>query len=762
MELSCKFQIFNNKNRKTILIFIFKSTQNSFGSAISITEASPSISNCTFSNNKAFYGGAVYIQNSNCTFNNCKFYQNSAGASGGAVSISPQTLSHDGQDKYAHPSFYQCLFYSNYAKEGGSILSSSSANFSYCNFFDHNLSKQTSNLTISDFQGGIISVPSLYSVYFEYCDFNNNTAYDIPGTGLIFYVSGNVIASYCSFTNNILNNTFTNTGAVFSLTQSAIIDISSSTFHNNSAGYGGLGGCLFANMFSQSTFRNCTFTSNSALMGGCFYASNGLGEIESQITTTITDCNLLSNRAAFGGAIYILGRNVNLFLSNTILSDNEASSGGGMYVTGVISGFHLHNSTLTNNRATIGTGGAIYFVNCIQELYDLFFSENLFRKSTEIVIIEDSPIIEVDISNCTFSQNYSFREGGALSLTASALVFSFTDCIFESNTASSAGSIYAFDIGNITISSSTFISCRATENDGGALSLEDIPHIHIESCLFDNNTASSSGGGILISHASSNIINCLFSHNDASASGGAISYSITAQTTQFQSTIESSNFTSNSIINHDETISGGSGGGSLNFEFFVGTISNVILTDNYADGNGGAIRIVGISNLNITSMICKNNVARGNGGCIVNSGITSSFSCSDCNITNNFSSSFGGGVSATNLTSLSGELIDNIASVGGATYLESQTADLSLVLFMRNYAMCYGNDKASQIQSIIWLQPPPTGIPPEIEFFEIETVLLDAFDQQVRCLNEFIEIKLSSTVGSTLLGELSQVIYSLF
>ena len=626
------------------------------GAVISIMNSSPSVFNCTFRKNNALMGGAIHIQNSNCKISNCKFYNNIA-KSGGAISIevpSFHSLTTGEEELSTKPFFINCLFYSNIASEGGSVFLTDSADFFNCIFKDHFLTKDLKLIhEISDYKGGVISVSSIKYTNFYQCLFDNITATNIPGTGGVFFISGNVVISNSDFFNTQLNNSFTNTGSVFSLTQSSNLQVNGSKFIGNSAGYGGLGGCLFANMFSQSSFYNCTFINNTALMGGCFYISNGEGDGNKNITTHIIGSSLISNKATFGGAIYILGRNSNLLLGDSFVYDNFASSGGGMYITGVLSGFLAYNNQFINNKALFGTGGAVYYVNCIPELYGCFSSSNSSSQSSIGVCTSETSLLEIEFVNCEFTKNEAMREGGALSLTSSSLKFIISNCNFTENIGASAGAIYSFDITYLFINLSQFSFNQATEKDGGALSLDEIPFVSIFSSKFDSNSAYSKGGSLSITQSNTNISNSFFIHNYAAITGGAISCSqndyqynnyIGEVNEDFQTNIENCEFIDNHIyrpsyLNNNNNLIGG---GALNLESYIGSLFNLILKNNSVVGNGGGIRIEGLSNINITNLHCSHNFASEKGGCISNSGSFAFFSCFNCKFLGNEASSFGG------------------------------------------------------------------------------------------------------------------------
>lgn len=89
------------------------------GGAISCIGASPTITECIFTNNFALFGGGIHLENSDAVISHCRFYNNVADAAG--------ALGADGggADCYLGgvPTFFNCLFVNNSAKSFGGGLS---------------------------------------------------------------------------------------------------------------------------------------------------------------------------------------------------------------------------------------------------------------------------------------------------------------------------------------------------------------------------------------------------------------------------------------------------------------------------------------------------------------------------------------------------------------------------------------------------------------------------------------------------------------
>lgn len=200
-------------------------------------------------------------------------------------------------------------------------------------------------------------------------------------------------------------------------------------------------------------------------------------------------------------------------------------------------------------------------------------------------------------NNCTFQNNFSEGQGGAIYVEAGSggVAFpTFDHCIFQNNEAgSSGGAIYhsGYDNGNIT---TTFTNCD-----------------------FLNNTAGSSGGGIFNHGGISGNVNpifkqCNFDSNNAIGQHGGAMYNLGTNSGSSSPTIINSRFYNNS---------GNSAGGIYNNGTIGGesspTITNCTFVENYTtdpDGNGGAIYAngsqSGTSNPIITNCIFFGNLTQ--------------------------------------------------------------------------------------------------------------------------------------------------------
>ncbi|GAF75669.1 unnamed protein product [marine sediment metagenome] len=157
---------------------------------------------------------------------------------------------------------------------------------------------------------------------------------------------------------------------------------------------------------------------------------------------------------------------------------------------------------------------------------------------------DDYGVTNLTVANCTFSNNFSWSDGGGMyvghksSVTVKNCIFSsnsthgdgagmcnrwtssstITNCAFVGNSSDGSGG-GMWNSESPTVTNCTFVGNSAV--DGGGMSSSWYVSPTLKNCIFVNNSATDRGGGMRNKDSSSpNLINCTFSDNSASYGGG--------------------------------------------------------------------------------------------------------------------------------------------------------------------------------------------------------------------------------------------------
>jgi len=292
------------------------------GNAVaSLSSLTTTFSNCTFTGNSAYGGGAVYYSQTSSTgrltFTDCTFTDNSASEHGGAVCINYRNCS----SPLTFVTFDNCMFSGNNATYyGGTIYiyyyySTSPATFTNCTFTDNSAASAHAGAVYS--HSNYRYSPSLFTD----CRFTNNSSSDYGGAISIGHDS---TFKNCAFTGN--NTTYgTGGGAVFTISSTFI----NCVFEENHATYGAGGGAVST---SSSTFTDCTFANNATSANSISTTGHG-GAVSTSSPSfyyspsTFTNCMFTGNIASYGGAVS--SSYTQLSIVNCSFSLNEATEQGG-------------------------------------------------------------------------------------------------------------------------------------------------------------------------------------------------------------------------------------------------------------------------------------------------------------------------------------------------------------------------------------------------------------------------------------------------
>ncbi|WP_321423205.1 PKD domain-containing protein [uncultured Methanobacterium sp.] len=247
------------------------------------------------------------------------------------------------------------------------------------------------------------------------------------------YNNGNLNLSNCTFTNN----TASLGGAIFN-NYGTITALNGCTFKGNTAtGAGGSssGGAIYNNYGTISALNSCIFTGNTAPSGGAICNYNGN-------ITTLNNCSFINNTASGssvgGGAIYNRAGNITSVINSTFIGNNATSSSG---IGGAIFNYAGNNIITTVsgcnfiNNSAVSAGGAISNSATISTITNCSFTNNTSKNGGAI---RNSGT--VNILSCIFSSNSASTSGGAIYGGTSTTTVHFSS--FVNNTSPSGSAIY--------------------------------------------------------------------------------------------------------------------------------------------------------------------------------------------------------------------------------------------------------------------------------------------------------------------------------
>jgi len=475
---------------------------SSDGGAVCCKSSSPTITNCTFSNNSVTYyhGGAIYCNNSSPTITNCTFNGNSANNHGGAI------FCYDSSS----PTITNCTFSNNDAGNGGGAIkcwADSSPSITNC-AFSGNSAKY----------GGAIDCSVGSNPTITNCTFNGNSA-----------KYGGAIDTYnCSL---ILNNSILwGDSATSSGNEIRVSSGSSCTLNYccvEPGGYDNAG----------------TITENNCIHSDPRFVDAAGGNLRLKLTSPCIDA---------GNNDYISGVSKDLDGNERILdgnADNTATVDIGAYerlpegwYVDKVNGSDSNGGTGWNDAfATIGkalsvatndeiifvadatyyetglnfNGKKIYLkgvdhhpgglrqpvIDCQKNGRAFYFGSGETKESViDNFTIKngngggsaDGGAIYCDgsspsITNCTFSGNFANRYGGAIFCTGSSPTI--TNCVFSGNRTElfgKGGAIYCNN-SNPTLTNCTF-SDNIVGKEGGAIRCENNSSATLNNCILWGNS----------------------------------------------------------------------------------------------------------------------------------------------------------------------------------------------------------------------------------------------------------------------------------
>ncbi len=293
---------------------------------------------------------------------------------------------------------------------------------------------------------------------------NYTTTYSNGGGGIFVDTSGYVTLTNC----NILSNKSRYGGGLRLMGTATDSTITSCLFRNNSGdpAASGMGGGLYAS--GNVTVDSSIFTDNLAGQnGGGIYLTNSK-------TLTITNTRISGNYTSqFDGGGFYLDDNTLVTMSNTIITSNYARYGGGI-LGDPGADMKIYSCSLRNNMASISglDGVAIKLNGGDFVLKDSVLYSNAARGGGGIYMSGTFSVAAV-IENTTFGRNrtkYStsaWPRGGGINLSDATL--NITNCTFSENWAFGGGGAIKVNSGTLTVKNSILYGDTA---DNGSAEIE--------------------------------------------------------------------------------------------------------------------------------------------------------------------------------------------------------------------------------------------------------------------------------------------------
>ena len=431
----------NGKTFENIDISAKGNVQDGYGSGILNTGSIKSLTNNTYSGNKAYNGGGLYNLGIIDAIENEVYSNNSATLAGGAIT------------NFATINTINATFTNNSTTDensfGGAIFNSGKIG-AINGIFDGNTSTSAG--------GAITNVGEISSISGK---FTNNQA-KIAGGAIVTGDVRNKTLTLNANLKEIKNSIFENNkatdksgggGAIMNNQFTNTLTINSSSFNSNSANDGGA-------IFNTGSLAvsNSTFTNNTAQRTGGAIANVSDTEQKVNANLTVQNSNFYNNQSDMaGGAIYtdstltvkksnFYNNRTNKTVSAENSKGNEESSGlGGGAISSVMGDLNIEEASFTNNE-TNGNGGAIYSLIGNQNIKNSDFTGNKAEQDGGAIyaLSFDNSKETTTITDSNFINNTAVKNGGAISLenTQTSIIAKNKDVTFSGNTAEKGNDIY--------------------------------------------------------------------------------------------------------------------------------------------------------------------------------------------------------------------------------------------------------------------------------------------------------------------------------
>ncbi|KZX12129.1 beta strand repeat-containing protein [Methanobrevibacter filiformis] len=359
--------IYNNGTNFSVTNSTFTNNNASYGGAIynyNYNGGNVSVRSSSFSGNNASYGGAIYnLASVNFSVSNSNFIGNNA-IGGGAI------------NNYIYGvnfSVINSTFTGNNANGGGAILNENGVNFSVINssFTNNNAS----------YDGGAIYNAGVNFIVINSSFIGNNASYEggaINDGGYDF----SVINSSFIGNNASAGGAICHSGVNFSVINSSFI--------GNNASYEG--GAIYNIKGDGFSVINSSFIGNNASAGGVSY---NVITYDGGVNFSVINSSFIGNNAGYGGAIYNMC--VNFTVSNSSFSNNTHAA-----IYTLNNQTFIDNNSFEGNDAVLGFGFNDSFIN----LNSYLLSNNIIINNDIVLLVDGS---RNNISNGSIIGNNNSR-----------------------------------------------------------------------------------------------------------------------------------------------------------------------------------------------------------------------------------------------------------------------------------------------------------------------------------------------------------------
>jgi predicted outer membrane repeat protein len=429
------------------------------------------------------------------------------------------------------------------------------------------------------------------------------------------------------------------------------------------------GGAIFAQERSEVQIRHAVLRRNHAKDGGAIVAILGcklvLAHIEFDANKELADGGALllnqtklqgskltfsSNAAGQGlnetaGAIFMFGGSESSL--NEVHFKNNSAGGGGVLVIDGASKMEIKRVTFEHSHSTFAAVALISGSSTLI-MTDAYTHSNHAQGDAGAFLVQDRS--ELSVENATFHSNSAGDSAGAVMLSSQAQL-KLLGCTFEDNSAQvGGGALFLQAQSSLVADGVRFLRNQA--NRGGAILIIGASTMRTANAKFFMNAATMDGGAVFVSQASVlEIVASELNHSKAGGSGGAIS------------------------LGHSTL-----------------TLETVVMRDNIAGLDGGAICAVNNSHVDATGLdVLANQVERSGGAMAIFESVLSvkSSVCSE-----NAANKFGGAVlSRSSRITLSGLTMNSnraVKSGGALSADQSSHADLHRIAAFDNSAGKFG------------------------------------------------------------------------